>query len=107
MKRALAALLTMLALAACASPLAKAETPQQALDAAAQRAGQVKSAKFDVAGNVKMTFPAALGAQPGQGGAAAGSRPRGWRGNRNAELPDLWHALIDASMIWAALPTPG
>ena len=73
MKRVLAALLTMLALAACASPLAKAETQQQALDAAAQRAGQLKSAKFDLAGNVKMTFPAELGKQLGQSGAASGS----------------------------------
>ena len=59
-KRFLAALVTMLALSACASPLAKAETPQQALDAAAQRAGQLKSAKFDLEGNVKMTFPPEL-----------------------------------------------
>ena len=60
MKRFLAALLTMLALSASASPLAKAQSPQQALDAAAQRASQLKSAKFDLQGNVKMTFPPEL-----------------------------------------------
>src|SRR2546430_3077598 len=105
MKRVLAALLTMLALAACASPLAKAETPQQALDAAAQRAGQLKSAKFDVAGNVKMTFPAALGAQLGQSGAAAGSISLDLTGNGEAQFPDRYHAVINAKMTGLSLAT--
>jgi hypothetical protein len=61
MKRLFASLLTVLALTACASPLAKSETPEQALGGAAQRASQLKSAKFDVQGHVSMTFPAALG----------------------------------------------
>jgi len=105
MKRVLAALLTMLALAACASPLAKAETPQQALDAAAQRAGQLKSAKFDLAGNVKMTFPAALGAQLGQSGAAAGSISLDLTGNGEAQFPDRYHAVINAKMTGLSLAT--
>jgi hypothetical protein len=105
MKRALAALLTMLALAACASPLAKAETPQQALDAAAQRAGQLKSAKFDLAGNVKMTFPAALGKQLGQSGAAAGSIALDMSGTGEAQFPDRYHALINAKISGLSLTT--
>src|SRR2546421_12645026 len=105
MKRVLAALLTMLALAACASPLAKAETPQQALDAAAQRAGQLKSAKFDLAGKVKMTFPAALGAQLGQSGAAAGSISLDLTGNGEAQFPDRYHAVINAKMTGLSLAT--
>ncbi|HXN04812.1 MAG TPA: hypothetical protein VN895_08285 [Candidatus Acidoferrum sp.] len=105
MKRALAALLTMLALAACASPLAKAETPQQALDAAAQRAGQLKSAKFDLAGNVKMAFPAALGVQLGQSGAAAGSISLDMSGTGEAQFPDRYHAVINAKMSGLSLAT--
>jgi hypothetical protein len=98
MKRVLGALLTMLALAACASPLAKAETPQQALDAAAQRAGQLKSAKFDLEGNVKMTFPPELAKQMGQSGAAAGSISLDMTGNGEAQFPDRYHAVVNAKM---------
>src|SRR6267143_2462769 len=105
MKRVLAALLTMLALAACASPLAKVETPQQALDAAAQRAGQLKSAKFDLAGNVKMTFPAELGTQLGQSGAAAGSISLDMTGTGEAQFPDRYHAVINAKMSGLSLAT--
>jgi len=105
MRRVLAALLTMLALAACASPLAKAETPQQALDAAAQRAGQLKSAKFDLEGNVKMTFPAALGAQLGQSGATAGSISLDMTGTGEAQFPDRYHAVINVKMSGLSLAT--
>jgi hypothetical protein len=105
MKRVLAALLTMLALAACASPLAKAESPQQALDAAAQRAGQLKSAKFDLAGNVKMTFPAELGKKLGQSGAAAGSIALDMTGTGEAQFPDRYHAVINAKMSGLSLAT--
>src|SRR5439155_2101039 len=61
MKRLFLSLLTMVAVAACASPLAKAETPQQALAGAAQRASQLHSAKFDMQANVNMTFPPQMG----------------------------------------------
>jgi hypothetical protein len=105
MKRALAALLTMLALGACASPLAKAETPQQALDAAAQRSGQLKSAKFDLAGNVKMAFPAALGAQLGQSGTAAGSISLDMTGTGEAQFPDRYHATINAKISGMSIAT--
>src|SRR5216684_1415931 len=105
MKRVLATLLTMLALAACASPLAKAETPQQALDAAAQRAGQLKSAKFDLAGTVKMAFPAALGAQLGQSGTTAGSISLDLTGTGEAQFPDRYHAVINAKMSGLSLAT--
>src|SRR5256885_2092769 len=69
MKRILAILLTMVALAPCASPLAKAETPQQALRAAAQRASQLHSAKLDLTRNGQMTFPSPFGAMLRQSGA--------------------------------------
>jgi len=105
MKRALAALVTMLALAACASPLAKSETPQQALDAAAQRAGQLKSAKFDLQGNVKMTFPAELGKQLGQSGAAAGSISLDMSGTGEAQFPDRYHASVNVKMSGLSLAT--
>src|SRR5207302_4727579 len=72
-KRILASLLAVVALAACGSPLAKPETPQQALSGAAQRASQLHSAKFDLQGGVKMTFPPQLVQMFGQSNAAAGS----------------------------------
>ncbi len=98
MKRVVAAMLTMLALAACGSPLAKPETPQQALDAAAQRSSQLKSAKFDLQGNVKMTFPAQLGQLLGQSGPAAGSISLDMTGTGEAQFPDRYHAVINAKM---------
>jgi len=95
----------MLALSACASPLAKAETPQQALGAAAQRASQLKSAKFDLAGNVKMTLPAALGAQLGQSGTGAGSISLDMTGTGEAQFPDRYHAKIDAKISGMSITT--
>jgi hypothetical protein len=95
----------MLALAACASPLAKAETPQQALDAAAQRASQLKSAKFDLEGNVKMTFPPELAKQLGQSGAAAGSISLDMSGNGEAQFPDRYHAVVNAKMSGMSIAT--
>ena len=100
MKRLLASLLTVVALAACASPLDKAETPQQALSGAAQRASQLHSAKFDLQGNVKMTFPPELGQMFGQsGGAAAGSVSLDMTGAGEAQFPDRYHATINANTV--------
>ena len=98
MKRVLAALLTMLALTACGSLLAKPETPQQALAGAAQRAGQLHSAKFDLQGNVKMTFPAQLGQALGQSGAAAGAISLDMSGTGEAQFPDRYHAVVNVKM---------
>jgi len=104
-KRVLAALLTMLALTACASPLAKTETPQQALSSAAQRASQLHSAKFDLQGNVKMTFPAQMGQMFGQSGGAAGSISLDMTGNGEAQFPDRYHAVINAKMSGLSVAT--
>jgi hypothetical protein len=93
MKRTLAALLTMLALTACGSLLAGPQTPQQALASAAQRAGQLHSAKFDLQGNVKMTFPAQLGQALGQSG-SAGSISLDMTGTGEAQFPDRYHAAV-------------
>jgi hypothetical protein len=105
MKRVLAALLTMLALTACGSLLAKPETPQQALAGAAQRAGQLHSAKFDLQGNVKMTFPAQLGQAFGQSGAAAGSISLDMTGTGEAQFPDRYHAVINAKLTGLSVAT--
>ena len=105
MKRILASLLTMVALAACASPLAKAETPEQALGAAAQRASQLHSAKFDLTGNVKMTFPSQLGAMFGQSGTSAGSLALDMTGNGEAQFPDRYHATINAKLAGLSVAT--
>src|SRR2546425_7501470 len=105
MKRVIASLLTMVALAACASPLAKAETPEQALGAAAQRASQLHSAKFDLTGNVKMTFPPQLGAMFGQSGTTAGSLALDMTGNGEAQFPDRYHATINAKLAGLSVAT--
>ncbi|HEV2013823.1 MAG TPA: hypothetical protein VGR77_08085 [Candidatus Dormibacteraeota bacterium] len=105
MKRVLAALLTMLALTACGSLLAKPQTPQQALAGAAQRAGQLHSAKFDLQGNVKMTFPAQLGQVFGQSGAAAGSISLDMTGTGEAQFPDRYHAVINAKIAGMSVAT--
>jgi hypothetical protein len=105
MKRILASLVIMMALAACASPLAKPETPGQALSAAAQRSSQLKSAKFDLQGHVKMTFPAALGQMFGQTGAAAGSLTLDLTGKGEAQFPDRYHAALNAKMAAISVAT--
>jgi hypothetical protein len=105
MKRVLAVLLTAVALTACASPLAKAETPQQALTGAAQRASQLHSAKFDLQGNVKMTFPPALGQMFGQSGTGAGSLALDVTGNGEAQFPDRYHAVINAKLAGISVAT--
>ena len=97
MKRLLASLLTVLALSACASPFAKSESPQQALANAAQRASQLKSAKFDLQGHVAMTFPAQLAQLMGQF-APGGSVTVDLNGNGEAQFPDRYHATINAKM---------
>src|SRR5207247_9393771 len=85
MKRLFLSLLTMVAVAACASPLAKAETPEQALAGAAQRASQLHSAKFDMQATVNMTFPPQLGQIFGQTGSPAASIPAAVTGHANAK----------------------
>lgn len=105
MKRLLASLLTMVALAACASPLARAETPEQALGSAAQRAGQLHSAKFDLQGNVRMTFPAEMGKMFGQTGSAAGSLALDMSGKGEAQFPDRYHATITAKLSGLSIAT--
>jgi hypothetical protein len=104
-KRLFLSVLTMLALAACASPLAKPETPQQALSAAAQRASQLHSAKFDLQGDVKMTFPAEMGKMFGQSGAAAGSVSLDMSGTGEAQFPDRYHATINAKLAGLSVAT--
>lgn len=104
MKRLLASLLTIVALTACASPLAKAETPQQALSGAAQRASQLHSAKFDLQGSVKMTFPPAMAQQMGQSG-AAGSFALDMTGSGEAQFPDRYHATITAKLAGLSVAT--
>ena len=94
-----------MALAASASPLAKPETPAQALSAAAQRASQLHSAKFDLVGNVKMTFPPQLGQMFGQSGSAAGSLALDMTGNGEAQFPDRYHATINAKLAGLSITT--
>jgi hypothetical protein len=96
-KRLLASLLTVMALAACASPFAKAESPQQALSSAAQRASQLKSAKFDLQGHVVMTLPPQLAQMMGQF-APGGSVTVDVSGNGEAQFPDRYHATVNAKM---------
>ncbi len=98
MKRLFAGLLAVVVLAACASPLAKAETPQQAVAAAAQRAKQLKSAKFDLQGHVNLTFPPQLASVFAQAGATAGSFALDLTGNGEAQFPDRYHATINAKL---------
>jgi hypothetical protein len=104
-KRLFLSVLTMVALAACASPLAKPETPEQALSAAAQRASQLHSAKFDLQGNVKMTFPAEMAKMFGQSGAAAGSVSLDMSGTGEAQFPDRYHATVNAKLAGLSVDT--
>ena len=63
-----------LLLTACASPLAKALTPTEALAAYQQKTEQLRSAKFDMSGNMNMTLsPALLSALSRNNPAAAAS----------------------------------
>ncbi len=105
MKRLFLSVLTMVALAACASPLAKPQTPEQALSAAAQRASQLHSAKFDLQGSVKMTFPAEMGKMFGQSGAAAGSVSLDMSGTGEAQFPDRYHAKVSAKLAGLSVDT--
>jgi hypothetical protein len=97
-KRLLTGLLLTGLLAACASPLAKAETPQQALAAAATRAGKLHSAKFDLQGNVNLTFPPQLASMFAQSGTTAGSFALNLTGNGEAQFPDRYHATVNAKL---------
>jgi hypothetical protein len=105
MKRFVLGLLMMVALAACASPLAKPETPTQALSAAAQRSSQLHSAKFDLVGNVKMTFPPQLGQMFGQSGSGAGSVALDMTGSGEAQFPDRYHATVNAKLAGLSITT--
>ena len=105
MKRLFLSLLTMIAVAACASPLAKAETPQQALAAAAQRASQLHSAKFDMQANVNMTFPPQMGQIFGQTGSSSGSMTVAVTGNGEAQFHDRYHAVMNVKMGGLSLAT--
>jgi hypothetical protein len=104
MKRILASLLTVVALTACASPLAKPETPQQALAAAAQKAGQLKSAKFDLQGHVAMTFPPQMAKSLGQAG-GNGTLAVDLTGNGEAQFPDRYHMSVNAKMAGFSIAT--
>jgi hypothetical protein len=104
MKRILASLLTIVALTACASPLAKPETPQQALSGAAKRASELHSAKFDLQGNVTMTFPPEMAQKLGQG-SAAGSFSLDMSGTGEAQFPDRYHATITAKLSGLSIAT--
>jgi hypothetical protein len=97
-KRLLASLIAVLFVAACGSPLARAETPQQAISAAAQRAGQLKSAKFDFQGNVNLTFPPALAQMLSQAGGSSGSLAANLGGTGQAQFPDRYQASINLKM---------
>lgn len=97
-KRILASLLTMVALTACASPLAKPETPQQALSAAAQRSSQLKSAKFDLQGHATLALPPAMANLFNQSGSSAGTMNVDIAGNGEAQFPDRYHATINVKM---------
>lgn len=103
MKRLLAGVLTAGLLTACASPLAKPETPQQAVDAAASRAAKLHSAKFDLQGHVNLTFPPQLASLFAQSGATAGSFSLDLTGNGEAQFPDRYHASINAKLGGVAL----
>jgi len=103
MKRLLIGILMTGLLAACASPLAKPETPQQAVAAAASRASQLHSAKFDLAGHVNLTFPPQLASMFAQSGATAGSFALDLTGNGEAQFPDRYHASINAKLGGVAL----
>jgi hypothetical protein len=104
MKRLVASLLTVVALTACASPLAKPETPQQALSGAAQRASQLKSAKFDLQGHVAMTFPPQMAQMFGQSG-ANGTLTVDLTGNGEAQFPDRYHMTVNAKMAGFSIAT--
>jgi hypothetical protein len=94
-KRLFASLLMVAALAACGSPLAKAETPQQALSAAAQRSSQLKTAKFDIQGTVTMTLPAAMTqGLAGAGGAVTATLS----GTGQAQFPDRYQLTANLKM---------
>jgi hypothetical protein len=89
-------MMAVVALAACGSPLAT-ETPQQALAGAAQRAGQLKSAKFDFQGGVTMKLPAALGQALGSAG-GNGTVMVNLTGTGEAQFPDRYHAVLNVKM---------
>src|SRR5947208_12689307 len=105
MKRLFFRLLTTVAVAAWAAPLAKAGTPEQALAGAAQRASQLHSAKFDMQATVNMTFPPQMGQIFGQTGSSTGSMTVAVTGNGEAQFPDRYHAVMNVKMGGLSLAT--
>jgi hypothetical protein len=102
-------LLATLVLAACASPVAQQETPQQALHNAATATSKLHSAKFDLAGVISVQLPPQLtqglnqeGANslaPGLGQAlASGSITADLSGSGQAQFPDKLHATINTRL---------
>jgi hypothetical protein len=88
----------MLVLGACASPFTKAETPEQALAAAAQRSRQLHSDKFDLSGQVALTFPPELAKSLQQSGLASGNFSIDLSGTGEAQFPDRYRASVDAKV---------
>ena len=102
-------LLATLVLAACASPAAQQETPQQALHNAATATSKLHSAKFDLAGVISVQLPPQLtqglnqeGANslaPGLGQAlASGSITADLSGSGEAQFPDMLHATMNTRL---------
>ena len=97
MKRAVFALLTAIVFAACASPLAKPETPEQALAASAAKMSEVKSAKFDLNGTAQVQVSPELAQALQQQirqlppGFSLDSLSTEFKGNGEAKFPDQVH----------------
>jgi hypothetical protein len=100
MKRLLAITLATLALGACASPFGQAETPAQALAAAAQKMSQLQSAKFDVDGNVILHLVSAQDQLLGQelAGVNGGTLNVNLKGSGEVQFPDRLHATMTMRM---------
>ncbi|HYM50111.1 MAG TPA: hypothetical protein VET65_06000 [Candidatus Limnocylindrales bacterium] len=102
-KRIFAVLIAAAALSACASPLAQAETPQQALVAATQKMSALQSAKVDLNGTVTMHLPPQLAQLLNQ----EGTKAQGFdlsnlvvtlKGTGEAQFPDRLHAQISTQL---------
>src|SRR5207249_3877471 len=107
MKRVLGAALAAALLSACAGLSApgatKTETPQQSLATTGKAMGQLKSAKFDVAGTVQVTLPQSLVDQlKAKGGAQAGALSSNMTATLKisgaAQKPDQLQANVSARL---------
>jgi hypothetical protein len=94
----------MVVIGACASPFAKPETPDQALAAAAKRAEQLHSAKFDLSGHVAFTYPPELAKTMQQNG-MPGNLTIDLSGPGEAQFPDRYRATINANMSGMSITT--